>query len=157
MPFYILKEVIEFYETRKEKIIEISQDEAFLLQLKIQYEKDFKSLGKKMARAVQIDSFISGKVSMECPDPEIIELENLKGKPATCEQQKIRSKIGNENAVRIRKVEKLRMSLRDKEIDSLSNYDKECLKYLGTNQSDYHTISYMVEEFKNTKPHYQNM
>lgn len=153
MTFYILKEVMEQYEGPDEiNILEISQDKGFLQKLKNQYEEEFKLIIQKIERASEIEVFINSKTIIEYPDPELNEQENLNGKIPTYEQQKLRSKIGNENALKIRKIEKLRLALRNEEISKLSDYDKESLKYF---KKYFQVAQYIVEEFESTKPQFK--
>lgn len=154
MTFYILKEIIQNYSYEPDtiNILEISQDKEFLLKLKNQYEEEFKLVNQRISRAAEVFNFITRKIVMEYPDPELNEQEDLKGKVPTYEQQKLRSKIGNENAVKIRKIEKLRSDLKNEEISKLSEYDKESLKYFGKYFSP---TEYIVEEFESEKPQFK--
>ena len=154
MTYYILSEIRkEFEGPDKFSILEISENKAALADLANQHQYEFDCFVDKVRRGQEIKNNIHYTVRKECPYPMLLEQEKIIGS-LTKDQQRIRSKIGMQNAKLLQDLEKEETKIFSREVDKLSENDKDCFINYANSDLIWHDCKYVVEEFCNKNPIY---
>lgn len=171
MTYYILSEIRkEFEGPDKFSILEISENKAALSDLANQYQYEYDCFVDKVRRGQEIKNNIHYTVRKECPHPMLLEQEKIVGS-LTKDQQRIRSKIGMQNAKLLQDLEKEETKIFSREVqivdeniglllrlgdvlDKLSENDKDCFINYANSDLIWHDCKYVVEEFCNKNPIY---
>ncbi len=146
---FILYEIIDMWEGPKKKIIlEISERREPLETLVEIYTANYNHFVDKVDIGRAISSDIQRKMESEYPNPILLEQEKITA-PLTEKQQKVRRKIGMENAQFITENNKYRNEVFEREMKLLSEYERDCL---ALSKDGYKTCKYIVEEVISTNP-----
>lgn len=146
---FILYEIISMWEGPKKKIIlEISERREPLEILTELYTANYDNFVAKVEIGRAIFSDIQHKMESEYPNPMLLDQEKING-PLTEKQQKIRRKIGMENAQLTTENNKRRNEVFEREMKLLSEYDRDCV---AISKDGYKTCKYVIEEIISTNP-----
>lgn len=146
---FILYEIIDMWEGPKKKIIlEISENREPLEKLAEIYTVDYTNFVAKIEHGRKISNDIRNKMETEHPNPILLEQEKISA-PLTEKQQKVRRKIGMENAQLITENNKRRDEVFEREMKLLSEYDRDCV---AISKDGYKTCKYVVDEVISTNP-----
>jgi hypothetical protein len=146
---FVLYEIIGMWEGPKKKIIlEISENREPLEILVEIYTANYNHFVAKVDIGRAISSDIQRKMKSEYPNPILLEQQKITA-PLTEKQQKIRRKIGMENAQLVTENNKRRNEVFEREMKLLSEYERDCL---AISKDGYKTCKYVIEETISRNP-----